>query len=101
MSNRQILSKRLVILYTRPGCRLCDEAKQEMRAASCANEYTLEEINIESDPELLKRYQYDIPVITIDGFEAFRNRVTSEMFRDSLRRRAGASPPSQPRDDYA
>lgn len=95
MSNRQTdLQKRQVILYTRPGCHLCEEAKQEMHAAGCADEYTLQEINIESDRELLRRYQYDIPVITIDGVEAFRHRITSEMFRERLRSKAGASPPS-------
>jgi hypothetical protein len=45
---------------------------------------------------LLGRYQYDIPVITVDGVEAFRHRLTSEMFRESLRNRAGACPPSRP-----
>lgn len=95
MNNTQTdLPKRQVILYTRPGCHLCEEAKQEMQAAACANEYTLQEINIESDPELLRRYQYDIPVITIDGIEAFRHRVISEAFRERIR--AGASPPSRP-----
>ena len=96
MSNKQPdLPKRQVILYTRPGCHLCEEAKQEMRAASCANEYTLQEINIESDPELLKRYQYDIPVIFVDGVEAFRHKLTSDEFRNRIR--AGACPPSGPR----
>src|SRR6476659_152065 len=96
MSNKQPdLPKRQVILYTRPGCHLCEEAKQEMRAASCANEYTLQEINIESDPELLKRYQYDIPVILVDGVEAFRHKLTSDEFRNRIR--AGAYPPSGPR----
>jgi glutaredoxin len=93
MSNRQIdLPKRQVILYTRPGCHLCEEAKQEMRAASCAAEYTLQEINIESDAELLKHYQYDIPVITIDGVEAFRHRINANEFRSRIR--VGTIPPS-------
>ncbi|HEX3280074.1 MAG TPA: glutaredoxin family protein [Pyrinomonadaceae bacterium] len=88
MSNRQInLPKRQVVLFTRPGCHLCEEAKQEIKAASCPDEYTLEEINIETDRELLKRYRYDIPVITIDGVEAFRHRLTSEEFRKRIRRR--------------
>lgn len=55
-----------------------------MAAARCPDEYTLAEINIESDPELLSRYQYDIPVITIDGVEAFRHRLTAEEFRQRL-----------------
>jgi glutaredoxin len=96
MSNKPSDQKRQVILYTRPGCHLCDDAKQTMQAANCSNEYTLQEINIESDPELLRRYQHDIPVITIDGVEAFRHRITSDAFRERLRGGAGASPPSRP-----
>ena len=78
-----------VIIYSRPGCHLCDEAKQAIEAAQCLDEYTLEEINIESDPGLLSRYQYDIPVITINGAEAFRHRLTPEAFRERLLRSRG------------
>ena len=60
-----------VIIYSRPGCHLCDEAKAVIKNAGCSDQFTLEEINIESDNELLRKYKYDIPVITIDGVEAF------------------------------
>jgi glutaredoxin len=92
-------SKVQVIIYSRPGCHLCEEAKQAISAAECLDQYTLDEINIESDPDLLKRYQYDIPVITINGVEAFRHRLTSEAFREKLRSTGGASPAFQPRDN--
>ncbi len=82
-----------VIIYSRPGCHLCDEAKQAIAAAGDSVEYTLAEINIESDPELLQRYQYDIPVITIDGVEAFRHRLTSAAFRERLLSSSGGKPP--------
>jgi len=81
-----------VIIYTRPGCHLCDEAKQAIASAHCADEYTLEEINIESDPALLSSYRYDIPVITINGTEAFRHRLTSQAFRERLLSKA--TPPT-------
>lgn len=55
-----------------------------MRAAGCEGEYTLEEVNIQSDPELLERYKDDIPVITFNGVEAFRHRVASEEFRERV-----------------
>ena len=55
-----------------------------MRAADCAGEYTLDEINIETDSELLKRYGDDIPVITINGAEAFRHRVSHVEFRERM-----------------
>jgi glutaredoxin len=77
-------TKAHVIIYSRPGCHLCDEAKQVIEATECQDEYTLDEINIESDPELLSRYQYDIPVITIDGVEAFKHRLTAAAFRERL-----------------
>jgi|SRR6266550_2273796 len=77
-------AKAHVIIYSRPGCHLCEEAKQAIESAHCDDEYTLQEINIENEPGLLSRYQYDIPVITIDGLEAFRHRLTSEAFRKRL-----------------
>ena len=52
-----------------------------MSEARCAGEYTLDEVNIENDLELLGRYKDDIPVITFNGVEAFRHRVTPEQFK--------------------
>ena len=66
------MSKPHVIVYSRPGCHLCDEAKAVILNADCSDHFTLEEINIESDDELLRKYKYDIPVVTIDGIEAHR-----------------------------
>ena len=78
--------KAQVTLYTRPGCHLCDEAKHAIQTAGCDDQFTLEEINIESDRELLRKYQYDIPVVTIDGVEAFRHRVDVSQFRTRITR---------------
>jgi glutaredoxin len=75
------LSKRHVIIYSRPGCHLCDEAKAAIQNASCTERLTLEEVNIESDEELLRKYKYDIPVVMIDGVEAFRHRVNVDEFK--------------------
>ena len=74
------MHKARVIVYSRPGCHLCDEAKTAIENSNCADRYTLEEVNIESDDELLKKYKYDIPVVTIDGEEAFRHRVDPQEF---------------------
>ncbi|MCA1605513.1 MAG: glutaredoxin family protein [Acidobacteria bacterium] len=73
-----------VVIYGRAGCHLCEEAKKVIEASGYREEYTLEEINIESDAELLRRYRYDIPVITINGEEAFRHRLTTDQFRQKL-----------------
>jgi glutaredoxin len=75
---------RLVTLYTRPGCHLCEEAKREIEAAGCRDAYTLREIDVDSDPALKARYGWEIPVVTIDGIVAFKYRLTADEFRRQL-----------------
>ncbi|MDT5060352.1 MAG: hypothetical protein QOH63_811 [Acidobacteriota bacterium] len=79
-------TKAQVILYTRPGCHLCEEAKGEMLAAGCSDEYSLEEVNIETDPALIELYGWEIPVIHINGNKAFKYRLTAAEFKRKLRR---------------
>ncbi len=76
-----------VVFYTKPGCRLCDEARAEMRRAGCEGLYTYEEVDILSDAELTRRYGWDIPVVTVDGAHAFKHRLTAEEFRKAITRR--------------
>ena len=78
---QEVSFKHRVIIYSRPGCHLCDEAKAAIQNSGCADRFTLEEINIDSDPELLRKYKYDIPVILIDGVEVFRHRVDIDQFK--------------------
>ena len=75
-----------VILYTRPGCHLCEEAKASIHAAGCDDELTLEEINVDLDPELRERYGDQIPVVLINGTKAFKYRVDPREFKRKLRR---------------
>jgi glutaredoxin len=80
------MKKAVVILYTRPGCHLCDEAKAVINEARTDAEFALEEVNIDEDPALSELYKYDIPVIFINGVKAFKHRVETQEFRRKLRR---------------
>ena len=73
-----------VIVYSRPGCHLCDDAKSVIEQVKQEIDLTLEEVNIEHDLNLLQRYRFDIPVITINGVEAFRHRVEPATLRAAL-----------------
>jgi len=75
-----------VTLYSKPGCHLCEEMKSEIARANCAEAYDLQEVNIESNPELFARYRFDIPVLLIDGVEMFRHRLTAAAFRERISR---------------
>jgi hypothetical protein len=74
-----------VIFYTKPGCCLCDEARLEMERADCRDLFTCEEVDINSDPELLRRYGWDIPVLLVNGAHAFKHRLTAEEFRRAIK----------------
>ena len=80
-----------VTIYTRPGCHLCDEAKSSIRAAGCDDEFTLQEIDIDLDPDLRERYGDDIPVLFINGIKVFKHRLDPQDFKRKLRRLAKTS----------
>ena len=60
-----------VVLYGRDGCCLCDDARELLVRARARHEFVLLERDIETDDDLFKAYLERIPVITIDGEEAF------------------------------
>lgn len=62
------MSARELVLYGRPGCHLCDEARELLEPlVARSSDLVLREVDIESDEELLRRYLERIPVITLDG----------------------------------
>ena len=56
-------------LYGKPGCHLCEEARQVVLKARERHPFELEEVDITRDPTLEAQYRERIPVIAIDGQE--------------------------------
>jgi thioredoxin-related protein len=81
---KRVAEKAQLILYTKPGCHLCDEMKREIQLANCAELYVLQEVNIETDSELVARYGDNIPVLLIEKVEAFRHRLRAADFKARL-----------------
>jgi glutaredoxin len=77
-----------VTLYTRAGCRLCEEAKQALAAARARAAFEFEEIDIDRHPEWLPLYNEEVPVIAIDGRKAFKYKVGVDEFLERLAARA-------------
>ena len=74
----------VITLYTRPGCHLCDEARDAIVALrSTMPPFELREVNIEHDDDLLTRYLERIPVVAVDG----ETVSELELNLDSLRAR--------------
>jgi glutaredoxin len=69
-------------LYGKPGCCLCDEARAEVDAVRAGRDLEIAEVDVSSDPRLWAAYGERIPVLEIDGEEAFELHVErSELAR--------------------
>jgi glutaredoxin len=75
-----------VVLYGRPGCHLCDDARAMLERTGVA----FAERDIEADDDLFRRYLERIPVIVIDGEEAFELVVDEPALRARLGTLAGS-----------
>ena len=65
------MSSREVVLYGRDGCCLCDEAREVLQRVRARQPFVLVERDIDADDALLRAYLERIPVVAIDGVEAF------------------------------
>ena len=64
-----------VEMYSRPGCHLCDQAKDVIDRVRLRFPFAFRVIDIETDPELEKTYREQIPVVFINGNKAFKYHV--------------------------
>jgi redox-sensing transcriptional repressor len=74
----------VVVLYGRPGCCLCDDARVVLDRVRSDQPFELIERDIEGDDALLRRYLERIPVITLDGAELFDFAVDETVLRELL-----------------
>ncbi|MCI0333240.1 MAG: glutaredoxin family protein [Planctomycetes bacterium] len=70
----------IVVLYTRNGCHLCDNAEQVLLQHGL--QPTL--VDIDADPALKTRFDACVPVVEIDGRVRFRGRVDAVLLRRIL-----------------
>jgi glutaredoxin len=73
-----------ITIYSRPGCHLCDDAQNVLESLCEELNFEIEVINIDIDPELIKLYSDQVPVIHIDGIHHDFYKVDPLRFRSSL-----------------
>ena len=78
---RPRLDPRRVVLYTRQGCHLCDEAWAKLDCARRRYGFALEAIDVDGDPELAARYGKEVPVVTVNGQVRFRGGVNEVLLK--------------------
>ena len=73
-----------IVLYSKAGCHLCDEARDYLEDLAADFEFDLAEIDIRSDDALFERYRYRIPVIVVDGVERLEGCIEAADVRALL-----------------
>lgn len=73
-----------VVLYAKPGCHLCDDARTIIEAVCAEMGVGYREIDISTSPELMDAYGEQIPVTLVDGRQHDFWRVDATRLRRAL-----------------
>jgi len=77
---------RHVIVYSRKGCHLCEIVKESLAKLERHANFTWQEVDVDSDEQLHRKFTDEVPVVFIDGRKAFKYRMDE---REFLRKLAG------------
>lgn len=78
-----------VRLYGRPGCHLCDVAREVIAEVCVEMGESYDEVSIDDDPELQQRFTNEVPVTFVDGKQHDFWRVDPQRLRAALQQSPG------------
>lgn len=73
-----------VVLYSKPGCHLCDDAREVVAAVCAELGESFDEVDITTSEELMRAYGEQIPVTVVDGRQHDFWRVDAARLRAAL-----------------
>lgn len=74
-----------VTLYGKPGCHLCEAARETLLEMRAGLEFELVEVNIQDDPALFALYAEEIPVVAVEGEVLSRYKVYPDRLEERLK----------------
>lgn len=77
-----------VILFTKPGCCLCDTVKEQLGRLRATQAFELREVNILEDSDAYAKFSEEIPVVFVNGRKALKFRLDEKAFLRLLQSRA-------------
>jgi hypothetical protein len=80
------VSGRVLTLYTKAGCHLCEDALVTLRRLQAEVPFEIQERDIAADSDLLRAYFDRIPVLSLDGVELCDGVVDEDLLREMLLR---------------
>jgi glutaredoxin len=76
-----------VVLVTRAGCHLCDDALRLLQQLDVHPELA----DVDADNELYRLYDFRVPVVLVDGAVVAEGRITSSAVKAAFGRLGGGS----------
>jgi glutaredoxin len=73
-----------ITLYSKPGCHLCDDARQVIEQVCAETGASYDDIDISGSAELMDTYGEQIPVTFVDGRQHDFWRVDAARLRAAL-----------------
>ena len=73
-----------VLLYSKPGCHLCDDAREVIAAVCAELGEGFDEVDITKSEDLMRAYGEQIPVTLVDGEQHDFWRVDAARLRAAL-----------------
>lgn len=80
-----------LVLYSRPGCHLCDEMKAVVSRVADSVPLRLSVVDISGDAALEAEYGLEVPVLLVEGRKAAKYRVGEGELRRILAGRSGGA----------
>jgi len=74
-----------LVVVTRRDCGLCEEMESVAARFASSGEASLDLLDVDSDPELVRRYGAEVPVLLVNGRRAFKYRVDPGDLRRRIR----------------
>lgn len=82
------MSGRVITLYTKAGCHLCEDALVALQRLRAELAFDIQERDIAADPELMRAYFDRIPVVSLQGVELCDGVLDEDLLREALLGRA-------------
>ena len=73
-----------MIVYSRKGCHLCEIVKESLVKLHKRGGFQWRDVDVDSDPELRRQYNDQVPVVFINGRKAFKYRMDEQEFLRKL-----------------
>jgi len=77
-----------VVLYTKPGCCLCETVKAQLGKLRARHPFELREVNILEDSAAYTKFHEEIPVVFVNGRKACKFHLDEGAFLRQLRSRS-------------